>query len=62
MLVADTRREDWPHVTEDRQRRYLRASVELLPAEHGRSDLRARLERPLLVLLAATTLVLLLPA
>jgi predicted permease len=60
MLVADTRREDWPHVTEDRQRRYLRASVELLPAEHGRSDLRKRLERPLLVLLAATTLVLLL--
>src|SRR5213075_1969452 len=60
MLVADTRREDWPHVTEDRQRRYLAGSVELLPAEHGRSDLRGRLERPLLVLLAATTLVLLL--
>jgi putative ABC transport system permease protein len=60
MLAADTRREDWPHVTEDRQRRYLAASVELLPAQHGRSDLRGRLERPLLVLLAATTLVLLL--
>jgi predicted permease len=60
MLAADTRREDWPHVTEDRRQRYLAASVELLPAEHGRSDLRLRLERPLLVLLAATTLVLLL--
>ncbi len=60
MLAADTRRADWPQVTEDRRRRYLAASVELLPAEHGRSDLRARLEQPLLVLLAATTLVLML--
>jgi predicted permease len=60
MLVADTRREDWPHVTEDRQRRYLSGYLELLPAQHGRSDLRGRLEQPLLVLFAATTLVLLL--
>jgi predicted permease len=60
MLATDTRRADWPQVTEERKRRYLAASVELLPAEHGRSDLRARLEQPLLVLLAATTLVLML--
>ncbi len=60
MLHADTRREDWPHVSEDQQRRYLASWLELLPASRGRSDLRARLERPLLVLLAATGLVLLL--
>src|SRR4029077_1755658 len=42
------------------QRRYLRGWLELLPAERGRSDLRERMERPLVVLLAATTLVLLL--
>jgi hypothetical protein len=60
MLHADTRREDWPRVTADQERRYLRASLEVLPASHGRSDLRLRLQRPLLVLLAATALVLLL--
>jgi predicted permease len=60
MLHADTRREDWPHVSADQERRYLASSLELLPASRGRSDLRGRLERPLLVLLAATGLVLLL--
>jgi predicted permease len=60
MLQADTRREDWPRVTEDQQRRFLASSLEVLPASRGRSDLRGRLERPLFVLLAATALVLLL--
>jgi putative ABC transport system permease protein len=60
MLQADTRREDWPSVTEDQQRRFLASSLQVLPASRGRSDLRGRLERPLLVLLAATALVLLL--
>jgi predicted permease len=60
MLHADTRREDWPHVTADQEQRYLRSQIEVLPASHGRSDLRTRLQRPLLVLLAATALVLLL--
>ena len=60
MLQADTRREDWPNVTADQQRRFLASSVRVLPAARGRSDLRGRLERPLLVLLAATALVLLL--
>ena len=59
-MQEDTRREDWPHVTADQQQRYLASSLELLPASGGRSDLRGRLERPLLVLLAATALVLLL--
>ena len=60
MLQADTRREDWPRVTADQQSRFLASSLEILPASRGRSDLRGRLERPLLVLLAATALVLLL--
>ena len=60
MLQADTRREGWPSVTADQQTRFLASSLEILPAARGRSDLRGRLERPLLVLLAATALVLLL--
>jgi predicted permease len=60
MLEADTRREGWPPVTEEQRRRFLASSLDVLPAAQGRSDLRQRLERPLLVLLAATVLVLLL--
>jgi predicted permease len=60
MLEADTRHESWPRVTEEQRRRFLASSLDLLPAAHGRSDLRQRLERPLFVLLAATVLVLLL--
>src|SRR6266571_4632133 len=60
MLRGDARREDWPRVTENQERRYLASSLQVLPASHGRSDLRGRLERPLVVLFAATTLVLLL--
>src|SRR6185295_8488372 len=60
MLEADTKREGWPRVTEEQRRRFLASSLKLLPAAQGRSDLRGRLERPLLVLLAATGLVLLL--
>jgi predicted permease len=60
MLDADTRRESWPKVTEEQRRRFLASTLDLLPAAQGRSDLRQRLEQPLLVLLAATGLVLLL--
>jgi len=60
MLEEDTKRESWPRVTEEQRRRFLASTLELLPAAQGRSDLRERLERPLLVLLAATGLVLLL--
>ena len=60
MLEADTRREGWPQVTEEQRRRFLASSLDVLPAAHGRSDLRQRLEKPLLVLLTATGLVLLL--
>ena len=60
MLAADTTREDWPRVTPEQQKRYLAAWLQVLPASGGRSDLRETLERPLLVLLAATALILLL--
>lgn len=60
LLEEDTRHESWPRVTEEQRRRFLASTLELLPAARGRSDLRGRLERPLLVLLAATALVLLL--
>jgi predicted permease len=60
MLEADTHREGWPRVGEEQMRRYLASTLELLPASQGRSDLRGRLERPLLMLLAATGFVLLL--
>jgi predicted permease len=60
MLETDTKREDWPPVTEAQLQRYNASWLQVLPAATGRSDLRGRLERPLVVLLAATTLVLLL--
>jgi predicted permease len=60
MLVDDTRRDDWPRVSQDQRRRFLASWLDVLPASHGRSDLRRRLERPLAVLLAATALILLL--
>jgi len=60
MLVDDTRREDWPRVSEQQRRRFLASTLDVLPASHGRSDMRGRLERPLAVLLAATALILLL--
>src|SRR5258708_23546684 len=62
MLSADTQRESWPVVSEEQRRSYLASTLEVLPASHGRSDLRGRLERPLLVLLAATGLTLILPS
>ena len=60
MLESDTRREDWPTVTADQKQRYLASSLALIPAANGRSDLRGRLEQPLLVLLGATAIVLVL--
>src|SRR5205823_4131264 len=56
----DTQREAWPQVTEEQRRRFLASSLDVLPAAQGRSDLGQQLEKPLLVLLAATVLVLLL--
>jgi predicted permease len=60
VLDADTRREGWPQVREPLRQQYLASTLEVLPAAHGRSDQRATLEKPLLVLLASTGVVLLL--
>jgi putative ABC transport system permease protein len=59
-LLADTQDPSWPVVTAEERAKFLASTLVLLPAAAGRSDLRARLEQPLLVLLAATGLVLLL--
>jgi len=40
MLEADTRREGWPRVTEERRKRFLASKLTLLPASPGRSDMR----------------------
>jgi len=60
MLQTDTTREDFPQVTQNQRQRYFASTLEVLSAARGRSDLRRQLERPLLVLLAATAFVLLL--
>jgi predicted permease len=60
VLDADTRREGFPTASEPLRRQYLASSLEVLPAAQGRSDQRATLEKPLVVLLASTGLVLLL--
>jgi len=60
MLDADMRHSSWPVVSAEERDRFLRSSLDVLPAAGGRSDLRQRLEQPLYVLLAATALVLLL--
>jgi putative ABC transport system permease protein len=60
MLDEDTRRDGWPSVSENTRRAFLASTLQLLPADRGRSDLSRAMQRPLLVLAAATTLVLLL--
>ncbi|MBI2689453.1 MAG: ABC transporter permease [Acidobacteria bacterium] len=60
MLEADTKRSDWPKVTPDLLQRYFASTLEVLPAGQGRSDIARQLERPLMVLLSATGLILLL--
>jgi predicted permease len=60
MLEADTKREGWPPVTEEQRRRFLASRLQVLPGSQGHSVLRGNLERPLVVLLAATAFVLLL--
>jgi predicted permease len=60
VLDRDMKDSSWPVVSDEQRRRYLASTLDVLPAASGRSDLRRRLEQPLLVLLAATALVLLL--
>ncbi len=59
-LEADTRRGDWPQVTAEQLRGYLASRLEVLPAAKGRSPTRTQLRQPIMILLAATGLILLL--
>ena len=59
MLEADTRREGFP-TPADRLREFLASTIDVRSASQGTSDRRDALERPLLVLMAGTVLLLLL--
>ena len=56
----DTKREGWPAVTDAQMKSYLASQLVLLPASQGRSDLRNYIREPVLILLAATALILVL--
>jgi predicted permease len=60
VLDADMKLPSWPVASEKQVKEYLASTMQVLPAGSGRSDLRRTLRQPLLVLLAATGLVLLL--
>lgn len=60
MLVADMRREGFPNAPPEHLRNYYASTIDVLPASRGLSNQRSALERPLWVLLAATSLLLLL--
>jgi len=59
-LRADTLREGWPAVTDAQMKEYMASRLDVLPAAQGRSDLRIAIRQPMLILLAATGMVLLL--
>jgi len=59
-LQADTRREGWPRVTDAQLKEYMASRLDVLPAAQGRSDLEISVKQPMLILLAATALILLL--
>jgi predicted permease len=59
-LRADTGREGWPGATEEQMRQYLASSLDLLPAATGVSHARDQVRQPMLILLAASGLILLL--
>jgi predicted permease len=60
MLDADTRREGFPKVSEEQRRLFLASTINVLPAAGGLSGLRGALERPLVVLMGGTLLLVLL--
>jgi putative ABC transport system permease protein len=60
MLDADTRREGFPTVTAELRRTFLASTLELFPAARGLSNVRGALQRPLLVLMWGTSLLVLL--
>ena len=59
-LQADTEREGWPQVTDQQMEEYMAAGLELRSGAQGLSRLGRVMRRPMLILLAATGLILLL--
>ncbi len=59
-LEADTQRKGWPQVTEQQMREYRASHLDLLPGARGQPRLGESMQQPMLVLLAATALILLL--
>lgn len=59
-LEADTRQEGFPTVTDEQRRAFLASTLEVLPGAQGWSPVRRDLAQPLWVLMAGTTLLLLL--
>ncbi|HEY8149901.1 MAG TPA: ABC transporter permease, partial [Vicinamibacteria bacterium] len=60
MLDEDTRREGFPNVTAEQRAQFLASTISVRPAPLGRSSFRQRMDRPLVVLMAGTLLLLLL--
>jgi predicted permease len=60
MLDEDTRREGFPKVTAEQRAQFLASTIAVRPAAQGRSNFRQRMDRPLVVLMAGTLLLLLL--
>lgn len=60
MLEEDMRLDGFPRVTAEQRRNFLASSIDLLPAAQGVSNARGGLERPLLVLMGGTLLLILL--
>ncbi len=59
-LQADTQREGWPQTTPAQMQEYMASTLDLLPGAAGYSFTRRMMRQPMLVLLAATVLILLL--
>jgi predicted permease len=60
MLEEDARRDGFPNVAPEQRSAFLGSAIDVLPAANGVSNLRAVLERPLLVLMGGILLLLLL--
>ena len=60
MLDEDMRREGFPRVTAEQRAQFLASTITVRPAPLGRSNFRQRMDRPLVVLMAATLFLLLL--
>ena len=59
-LEADTQREGWPRITQQQMTEYMASHLDLLPGAQGQSRMGRQIQQPMLVLLAATALILLL--